>query len=315
MEHRPYPKIPSRRDGSIASPSGVWIATEKIHGAQLVVGANGRETRIGKRKAWLDPDEPFFGWQLLRTDLEEAARAFHADLGVAVVRLYGELFGGHYPHASVATVAGVSAIQTGIWYAPDVRFALFDIVIERDERDEGTFVAHDEVESLGRRHGVLTVPILGRGGRADLEQLPVRFPSRVHAALGLPAIDGNFAEGFVLKPNARARAGERFAIKHKLPDFDDARFDESAPWSPNAQLGANDLSLLATRMVNPARIASARSKVGADALAIREEVVLDVLIDLEAAFPTALAALDAEGEESLRAHVATLAAAAIARTR
>lgn len=308
MEHRPYPKIPARHDD--ASPSGVWIATEKIHGAHLVIATDGRLVRIGKRKAWLAANDTFFGWQLLRADLESAAKRIHEQTGGSeprIVRLYGELFGGHYPHPDVPLLPGAAPVQTGIWYSPDIRFAFFDITIERREKNAGTFLAHDEVVAIAAANDLLSVPILGRGPRSQLERLPVRFPSHVARTLGLPPIADNVAEGFVLKPNVRAAAESRYVIKHKIPDFDDARFDDSSPWDPNALLDLKSLQTIAARMVNGARAASARSKVGTEPASIREEIVLDVLVDLEAAFPTAFRALDATGENLLREHVTTLA--------
>src|SRR5687767_3024442 len=128
FEHRPYPKIPKRHDGSRPLAGGTWVATEKIHGANLVVATDGTRDAIGKRKAWLADDEPFFGWQLLRNDLVVAARSIRLALaisGASIVRLHGEIFGGAYPHPDVAPVRGMSAVQGGVWYAPDIRFALF----------------------------------------------------------------------------------------------------------------------------------------------------------------------------------------------
>jgi hypothetical protein len=76
MEHRPYPKIAfstlkgrgadlvrveralaasDKMDASVA-----WVATEKIHGAQLVVTTDGTTVAFGKRKAWLLAGEAFF---------------------------------------------------------------------------------------------------------------------------------------------------------------------------------------------------------------------------------------------------------------
>ena len=304
MEHRPYPKIPKRHDGSRGAPTGVWVATEKIHGANLVVATDGVDAEVGKRKAFLADDEPFFGWQLLRSQLIHAARALHAALGGhEVVRLYGEIFGGAYPHPDVAPVGGLVAVQSGIWYAPDIRFALFD-VLHGDE-----FLAHSEVEALAAAHALFVVPLLGRGSRAELEGLPVRFPSRVATSLGLPPLPGNVAEGLVLKPDAREHVDGRYVTKWKIPELDDARFDESVPFESGPAIDAADFPRLAERLVNPARIASARSKVGTNPDAIVSEVVLDVLVDLEAAFPRAFAALDAAAEDALRARLALLARA------
>lgn len=302
MEHRPYPKIPKRTTG--VGPGGIWVATEKIHGANLGVATDGTSVRIGKRKAFLADDEPFFGWQLLRGELARAAKAIHRAVGGGEVWLYGELFGGAYPHPDVVPLRGQSAVQTGIWYAPDVRFALFDVLVD------DTFLAHGEVEKLAAEHGLFVVPRLARGPRAELEALPVRFPSRVARLLGLPHLETNVAEGFVLKPDVRARADERVVSKWKIPELDDARFDESMPFEPSVTLDVTALARFADRMVNPARIASARSKVGMDPAAIASEVVLDVLVDLEATFPRAFAELGANAEDTLRSHIATLVACA-----
>ena len=147
-----------------------------------------------------------------------------------IVRLYGELFGGAYPHPSVIRVPGASPVQTGIWYAPDIRFVLFDIIIGSDAGEADEFLSHAEVETLGAAHSLLVVPLLGRGQRQALEGLPVRFPTRIPACLGLPSLPDNMAEGLVMKPDARALATARFVVKRKIQEFDEARFDESTPW-------------------------------------------------------------------------------------
>ena len=63
----PFPKIPTT--GIEALLRDAWVASEKIHGAQLVVGVDAVELRIGKRKAWLAPDEAFFGLADVAADL------------------------------------------------------------------------------------------------------------------------------------------------------------------------------------------------------------------------------------------------------
>jgi len=303
VEHRPYPKISNRR-ADTALRGGTWVATEKVHGAHLVVATDGRTVRIGNRRRWLEEADAFFGWQLLRAELGVAAQALFRELGVrGIVRLHGELFGGRYPHESVPPMPGATPVQTGIWYAPEVRFALFDIVVEPAEREEGEFLAHSEVQSLGAAHGLFIVPVLGRGPRSDVERLPLRFASHVPMLLGLPRLDGNMAEGLVLKPDARMPPSMRFVTKVKLPEFDDARFDESTPWNRNAPLDLEALRALASRMINGPRLDSARSKVGPARTALVDEVVLDVLADLDAAFPLAYRSLSPAEEDLLRAHV------------
>lgn len=300
MEHRPYPKIPvpglTRAE---ALPAGAWVATEKVHGAHVQVACDGSRVFVGKRKAWLAPEEPFFGVQLLRPALEEAARvvADHLD---APVRLYGELCGGGYPHEAVTPIPGLSPVQTGVWYCPQLVFVLFDVLVERGE---GTFLAWAAVEALAEASGVPCAPRLGRGPRSELERLPVRYPTRAPATLGLPSIVDNVAEGFVLRPDVSAPPAARPAVKRKIPEFSEDRFGEGNAFDPNRWLSLAELKILASWMVNPARLASARSKVGEDLGEIRAEVVFDVLVDLRSALPLALATLSADGGRELEAHV------------
>lgn len=238
-----FPKISaSARSGGAR---GDWVASEKIHGAQLVLGANADEVRIGKRKAWLGQDEPFFGHQMLRPTLHEAARTVLRALGDGgAVWIYGELFGGHYPHPEVARVMGLGPVQTGIWYAPGLQYAVFDIVCQRGS-EEPVFLAHDRVQELATAAGLLVAPVLGRGRLSDLMQLPVRYPARVPQLLGLPSLPSNDAEGYVLKPAGQLPVLGRPCIKQKIPEFDEQRFDESVSFDPNAHLSREALFSLA----------------------------------------------------------------------
>ncbi|MCA9708949.1 MAG: RNA ligase, partial [Myxococcales bacterium] len=279
MDHRPFPKIPTTLQDS-GGVGSTWVATEKIHGAQLVVATDGEVVRLGKRKAWLEPDDAFFGWQMLRGELERKVRRLYARLDRGgELHVYGELFGGGYPHSEVAALPGLRPVQTGIWYSPALGWAPFDALVVGEA--EPVFVAHTELEGACAEVELGTPPRLGRGTRSELGRLPVRYPSRVAAALGLPALPDNVAEGYVLKPDAELPAAGRPVVKHKIPEFSDDRFDGSRPFDANAHLDVEELLRLAEAMIGPMRVASARSKVGEEREAVIEEVVLDVWIDLE----------------------------------
>lgn len=295
MEHVTYPKIPVTRQAAGAHVGGQWVATEKLHGAQLVVGFDGRQVRVGKRREWLAPEEPFFGWQLLRGNLEAVARLALGD-GVSV-RVYGELYGGAYPHPDVPAVPGMNPVQTGIWYHPAVRFAVFDVLRCMTPDDPGVFRPYAELVPLADAAGVDVVPLLGRGTRRELDRLPTRFPTGMPRRLGLPELGGNAAEGLVLRPDTPA-GPERPIVKRKIEEFDEARFGEAVPTDPRRFVPAAQLTEVAAPLLNAARLASARSKLGAvseDLLV--QEMVLDVLVDLADALPVAVSALT-PGEHS-----------------
>ncbi len=289
MDFLSYPKIPARPDAAL--PGGPWIATEKIHGANFVIGVDAEGVRFGKRRAWLSGQDAFFGWQLLAGTLAAQGRALAATLGTDRLYAWGELYGGAYPHPDVAALPGLSAVQTGVWYAPDLRWSMFDVLIP--DADGGRFLAFSEVEAAAATVGLETPPVLGRGSRADLEALQAEGPTLLPRRYALPEIADNRREGLVLKPDQELPPRSRPAIKKKIPDFDEARFEEAEAWAPT-WIGFPELLLWARRMVNPARISSARSKVGTDPDLVREEVGLDVMVDLEATFPQAFAGLSEE---------------------
>ncbi|NOK19597.1 RNA ligase family protein [Corallococcus carmarthensis] len=311
MRFRPFLKMSSAGDArGQASPSGSWVALEKLHGAQLVLGVQDGAVHFGKRKAWLEEGDSFFGWQLLRLSLSNAAlRAVRTlELGDARVYLYGELLGGRYPHPDVSAVPGMMPVQTGIWYAPDLHWVLFDILVARSDEDEGVMLSHRDVETAAKAAGVLAPPLVARGTRAQLEAVPTRAPTRLPAMLGLPPLADNWAEGLVIKSEQPVAPGTRAAFKRKIEEFDEARFDESTAWDAHQRLSIAELQDWSSRLVNPARIASALSKCGrADVEAIVSEVELDVRVDLELAFPTACQSLDPASEERLSARVRELA--------
>jgi hypothetical protein len=291
-----FPKMPCRGE----SDGPVWVALEKIHGAQLVIDLDKDSTRFGKRKSWLEENEPFFGWQLLRGALRETARAAFAKVGAPRLVLYGELYGGGYPHPEVPD-RGLVPVQTGVWYAPDLRWAMFEARILDGDRDE--FLSWSEASALG----IPMPPLVAKGRKVELDVISERFPSRVAASLGLPSLgDGNLAEGLVLKPDVRMPASAYTSSKRKIAEMREDRFDESQPWDPSRPMNLDRLCDWANRLTNRPRVASAASKVGRDdAKAVADEVVLDVLMDLEEAFPGAMSSLDPDGwaelERAIRA--------------
>src|SRR5262245_4607288 len=102
-----------------------WIVTEKIHGANLCFVTDGTEIRVAKRKAFLDPDEDFFGHRAVlerkrKHLLHLASLVRETHPGALRVFLYGELFGGAYPHPDVAPDPAALPIQTGCSYCPSI---------------------------------------------------------------------------------------------------------------------------------------------------------------------------------------------------
>jgi len=136
-----------------------------------------------------------------------------------------------------------------------------------------------------------------------VNELFVRYASQVPELLGLPAISGNLAEGYVLKPAGQVATTKRPAVKRKIAEFDELRFDESSAFDANALPSLQELLVFARQFMNTARLASARSKVGEDAQQVVDEAVLDAMIDLRSALPRCIDSLSAAQEQELQAQL------------
>ncbi len=243
------PMAPRRRSqksrqsgGAKASTAGLWVAQEKIHGAQLVIGVEGGQAFFGKRKAWLADDEPFFGWQLLRGALTEAALAIRAALGEDAF-LYGELFGGAYPHPDVPPVPGLQAVQTGT-----VR-ARHSLVPLRCGPPTGGFVGRRRAVGGSRRAGAasLAANVEPTGAGSGSEERASRprgaFRNEGPNAAGFAGAPSNWQRAWCSNPRRRRRRHARAAESERarvlgaarlwrsIPRFARAPRSPSTPWA------------------------------------------------------------------------------------
>lgn len=278
---RPYPKMASKGKGDTPA-AREWVATEKVHGAHFALGctfnrsSNVFEVRPAKRREVLEEDEldGFFGVSRIWPSLSVAAARCAAQLcaaadgGDAVVTLYGELAGGRYPHPDAAEVEGAQPVQTGVWYAPGLFWLLFDAYVTVGERQ--WWVAERELRAAAEAAGLLSVPVLARGPLKQLQDMPAAFASRVPGLFGLPEVEHNLAEGYVLKPAVAWEEGgqspARPILKMKQKAFaEDERFAGARPYiaPPKGAAGAPAwLVVQASALLTPTRAAAAVSKLG-----------------------------------------------------
>lgn len=278
----PYEKIPEG-SGKWGLEEGVWrrlrrvswVVTEKVHGANFAFLSDGTGAVYGaNRRHVLREDEAFFGWQALRDayvgavrEVVALVRASHPK--IERVTIYGELFGGGYPHPEVTPVAGVQPVQTGVWYAPDLHFCAFDIAVE-DGKGVRHYLAYEEALSLFKRAGLFAAKPLFVGTYEQAMEQPIRFDSTLPRLLGLPSLPAgsNLAEGVVIKPYQEvAGLAIRPIVKRKIPEFaEDRRYHEAEKWQePSSVANGGALDMLkweAYCHLTENRLNAARSKVG-----------------------------------------------------
>lgn len=337
----PYPKIPAR-GGTSTPGVREWAAAEKVHGAHFAVVCDAAGVRPAKRRELLGDEDldAFFGVSRIWPAVAVAADRFattlraarHRDVDgaaaqgrpVPAVTLYGELAGGRYPHPDVPAEPGVDPVQTGVWYAPGLHWLLFDATIDapetvdtldigntghtgntgetRDTTGGRLWISDRTLREVASTAGLACVPPLAHGPRHQLDDLPRVFPTRVPAQFGLPELDGNLAEGYVLKPagewHEAAPGGQssglsggaaRPVVKVKQPAFaEDRRYSGAQPYLPPPQGAAGVpawLVLQAAALLTPARAAAAVSKTGpcTPLDAVADEIAQDAADDTAAA--------------------------------
>jgi Rnl2 family RNA ligase len=302
-----YEKIADSPDGWHLKPSAYrlfrrvpWVVTEKIHGANFCFVTDGITVRSANRRRFLEEQNDFFGYQTVRDALRDAVRELYALVQIGhpyVIRLslYGELFGGKYPHPDVAPVSGVQPVQTGIWYAPGIHFCAFDLRVEATD-GECHYLDFEEAIRLLERVGICCAAPLRTGTYEQAMEYPIRFDSTLPRRLGLPALPAgtNLAEGVVVKPLREIQAPAesrviRPILKRKILEFaEDRRFHEAEKWPARAPAYDGTLNLLkweAYCRVTENRLRSTVSKIGPGQERTREvralmaeEVVGEVLI-------------------------------------
>lgn len=318
----PYPRIAetidewdlseaqTRRAGKIR-----WAATEKIHGAHLCVCVYARRIEVAKRRAVLDPNDAFFDYRrVIGRQLGRFRRLFTelaSTRDVEAVLVYGELFGGHYPHPEVAPVEGVQPVQTGVHYAPDVELMAFDLALVGPAGEVELLPLSEALEHLARAE-VAAVPVRHVGTLGEVLALPTTFPTGVPTALGLPTLIDNFAEGLVIRPYDEPGELGRVRYKRKPLAFAETVYHAARPWprrvghEPSA-LERTDELLAA--MLTGNRIDSAVSKVGRPTSSVlraelEREIERDVWEELERRHGEVLLGLSRE-DHALLSSIAT----------
>jgi len=289
-----------------------WVVTEKVHGANFSFVYEDHQLRFAKRKDYLTWNDDFFGFQAVAAEMEDRViglfEQLRQDIPAHRYIIYGELFGGKYPHPEVASHEHVQAIQTGVYYCPSVRFCAFDIAIEVTEEGSKEYLDYALSLAYFERYGIFYAKVLFCGKLNEALNFDTRIDSGIPGQLQLPALSPNLIEGVVIKPLHHAGLTDlevRPIMKLKNQEFDEEKkFHEAEKWSfiPSVTTRSEELSFLVGEMANyitKNRLNSALSKIGALDLAnekrlyeIKKEFLEDICVDFNEDNGNILADLD-----------------------
>ncbi len=238
-----------------------YVVQEKVHGANASFLCDGTDIVFAKRTAVIENGEVFYDYAELVNTYRNNILALAKDVmghypGAVQVNIFGELFGGSYPHPEVKQVKNVKLVQKGIYYCPGHDFYGFDIYIQSEE--EGRFLPVEETNALFEKHGFLYARPLFTGSLEECLAHSNAFSTHIPEWLGLPPIKDNICEGIVIRPVVPMylTTGARVLIKSKNSRFAEKRarkgprpaIDPTAHYSEEMK---NLMAVLATYITEP----------------------------------------------------------------
>ncbi|MBC8755442.1 RNA ligase, Rnl2 family [Kordia sp. YSTF-M3] len=247
----------------------VFVVQEKVHGANFSFITEGNTIKVAKRTSLISEDENFNNYKYVVNTYEKAVLELFKLVKVdfpetEMITVYGELFGGSYPHPDVETPKEMTRIQKGVFYSPENDFYAFDICINHKQYVDVT-IANTYFEKVG----LFYAKTLFAGTFSECMAYPNAFESKVHEWLNLPTIEDNVCEGTVIKPlvSSRFGNGQRVIFKNKNEKWSEKshiKRKDVQKQSVTEVLSATEKELMNTLLgyVNENRLMNVQSKLG-----------------------------------------------------
>ena len=300
-----------------------WAVTEKVHGANFSFICEEKGIQYAKRKEMLSWEDDFFGFQLmadrLYAEITALSQVILHDFKANRCVIYGELFGGEYPHLDIEGIKGIQAVQTGIYYSPQIEFYAFDIVIETDGGDR-YFLDYQKMINYFDKTNLLYAKPLQICSLTEALNFDIKIQSIIPKWLNLPSLpQDNIIEGIVIKPMQEIevetpKGKVRPLLKIKNQQFlEDDRYLQAQKWSflPSEKVNRHqildDIFAEMLLFVTENRLKNVISKIGhlnpenKERLDKAEEMfVLDIFDSFEENYPDFLAELTLEQKNILK---------------
>lgn len=217
--------------------AGEWICMEKVHGANQSFWYDGEILGTASRTLFLDKmdvktgeivfadenSKSFYNYERVRdAHVERIKKVWdkvHSVYNTKQISIYGELFGGTYPHPDVKKTKDATIIQKGVFYSPANDFYAFDIKVDENILDYYAF------EKVCQDAGLFYAKVIFKGTFDECIKYSNEFQSLIPQWLGLPDIPNNVCEGIVIKPVIPSffRNGSRVILKSKNEKFSEKK--------------------------------------------------------------------------------------------
>ncbi len=302
-------------DMGLAAKEIEWCVTEKVHGSNFSMWYDGVEFRSAKRSCLIGDTENFCGSLKVVSENKDKVIAIYNDLnlvpGTDVMAVYGEIFGGTYPHPNVEKAKNATQVQKGIFYSPENLFYAFDIRVNEIILDK------DKSDELFQKHGIFYSKFLFRGTLKECLEYSNEFKSKIPEWLGLPEIEGdNICEGTVVAPIKTKffGCGSRVILKNKNDKWKEKASESKSPKPPKEEITlseeGNRLMDELDTYVCENRLKNVLSKIGAvtqkDFGKILGAMAIDTLKDFKKDNEEAFNALPEDDQKAINKRTSTV---------
>ena len=212
-----------------------WLGFEKVHGSNYQftwdyddTNINGPVTnvKVGKRTSLLEDSEKFMNHQRIRDKyIDNVCNMFNfmqqnSPEKILKIVLFGEFYGGT-GYGTEPAHKDSGHPQTSILYCCDNDFVAFDIYIIKENEKKSYCAPYDTINYCEQ----FSIPVLRplhTGTLDELLKLNPEFITTIPTIFHkLNSLEGNIAEGFVLKPTNPLYMpnGSRVIVKYKCAKF------------------------------------------------------------------------------------------------
>ena len=304
-----------------------FVVQEKVHGSNFSFITDGVNVNVGKRTALIEANEKFYDYEELLEQYKPKVITLFSAVKESIpttetITIFGEMFGGKYPHPDVKNNNKLTLIQKGVYYCPQHEFYAFDLYITTNET--GKYLPIDEANGFFEKFGFFYAKTLFRGSLKDCLQYPNEFQSVIAEWLGLPPIEGNVCEGVIIRPvvTAYLHNGARVVLKNKNAKFAEKKsVKKRAPKlfvKPTYSEELNALLLIADEYITENRLANVVSHIGEFSIKDFGKLIgmfsKDILEDFLKEHSGRYAGIEKSEQKILNSHVSTLATNMIKRT-
>lgn len=240
-----------------------FVVQEKIHGGSLTFCIDSEECKVAKRSNFIKKGEKFFNYQKVRDlYLPKLRECFNylksKDGNIEDMAIYGELYGGVYPHSDVPKSQD-GKVQKEIYYSPDQDFIAFDIKIN------GIFQDVIKANVIFDLFNIPYAKTLFTGPLEECLKYPNSFQTTIPKEKGLPEIENNICEGVVIRPIKPIFmwSHERLILKNKNDKFSEKERPVKEPKiMPTLDQKVQEVLDKAILYINENRLKNVLSKIG-----------------------------------------------------